>query len=299
MSFFSISDPIERDRVVKDYERMKREIQERSENRKMMSQNRNRTLQETFHPIVKAQTEMTEKIVKSLQENPIKKEKVAIPTIKRRLSSGDEFETPSREQAKEGGQHEFGPLESHYRNRYTSRADDIDTSFGISFLPNGEPYIGNTPIKIEDDDIIIYSEVYPGTPGLWSLITEKKKANLKGKYDENDLAEYGAILRQTNALHQDFNPKSAYPRSSSSWKWRAILAPIWEKWKEDGEKDGMGLIKDTPEQLSDAVGNLLNRIHQDIETYKGLLDRLGKMGCLNEEECLGLMQAIQEKLYVY
>ena len=65
MSFFSISDPIERDRVVKDYERMKREIQERSENRKMMGQNRNRTLQETFHPIVKAQNEMTEKIVKS------------------------------------------------------------------------------------------------------------------------------------------------------------------------------------------------------------------------------------------
>ena len=66
MSFFSISDPIERDRVVKDYERMKREIQERSENRKMMGQNRNRILQETFHPIVKAQTEMTEKIVRSL-----------------------------------------------------------------------------------------------------------------------------------------------------------------------------------------------------------------------------------------
>ena len=172
MSFFSIPDPIERDRVVKDYERMKREIHERSENRKIMGQNRNRTLQETFHPIVKAQTEMTEKIVKSLQENPIKREKIAIPSKrekiaipskKRRLSSADEF----------------GPLESSYRNRYMSRADDIDTSFGISFLPNGEPYIGNTPIKIEDDDIIIYSEVYPGTPGLWSLITEKKKANLE------------------------------------------------------------------------------------------------------------------------
>ena len=297
MSFFSISDPIERDRVVKDYERMKREIQERSENRKMMSQNRNRTLQETFHPIVKAQNEMTEKIVKSLQENPIKKEKEAIPTIKRRLSSGDEFEPPSREQTKEEVQQEFGPLESHYRNRYMSRADDIDTSFGISFLSDGEPYIGNTPIKIEDDDIIIYSDVYPGTPGLWSLITEKKKANLKGKYDENDLAEYGAILRQTNALHQDFNPKSAYPRSSSSWKWRAILAPIWEKWKEDGEKDGMGLINDTPEQLADAVTDLLKRIHQDIETYKGLLDRLGRMGCVNEEENLGMIQAIQDKVY--
>ena len=54
---------------------------------------------------------------------------------------------------------------------------------------------------------------------------------------------------------------------------------------------------DTPEQLSDAVTDLLKRIHQDIETYKGLLDRLGRMGCVSEEENLGMLQAIQDKLY--
>ena len=83
MSFFSILDPIGRDMVVKDYERMKHEIQERNENRNMMGQNRNRTLQETFHPLGKVQTEMTEKIVKSLQENPINRGKIAIPSKKR------------------------------------------------------------------------------------------------------------------------------------------------------------------------------------------------------------------------
>ena len=41
-----------------------------------MGQNRNRMLQETFHPVVKAQTDMAEQIVKSLKEiNPIKKGK--------------------------------------------------------------------------------------------------------------------------------------------------------------------------------------------------------------------------------
>ena len=45
------------------------------------------------------------------------------------------------------------------------RVDDIDTSFGINFV-DGEPFIGSTPIKIEDDDIIIYNEVYQGTPGI-------------------------------------------------------------------------------------------------------------------------------------
>ena len=35
-----------------------------------------------------------------------------------------------------------------------SRDPDIDTSFGINYLPNGDAVIANTPIKIENDDII-------------------------------------------------------------------------------------------------------------------------------------------------
>ena len=89
MSFFSIQDPIERERVVEDYKRIKQEIKERNENRKMSGQIRNRTLQQTFDPVVKAQTDMAEKIVESLKEfRPMKE---PIPSKKRRLSSKDEF----------------------------------------------------------------------------------------------------------------------------------------------------------------------------------------------------------------
>ena len=69
MSFFSIKDPIERENVVEDYKRIKQEIQERNENRKMSSQNRYRTLQQTFNPVVKAQTDMADKIVASLNSD--------------------------------------------------------------------------------------------------------------------------------------------------------------------------------------------------------------------------------------
>ena len=69
-----------------------------------------------------------------------------------------------------------------------------------------------------------------GTPGLWNLITEKTKGLLEGKYADNDLSAYEDILRQTSVLHQDFNASSPYPRSSVSWKWKNILAPIWKKW---------------------------------------------------------------------
>ena len=169
---------------------------------------------------------MSEKIVKSLRENN--------PMVTK------------KEEEKEESPDNVGPLESSYRNRYMLRDDDIDTSFGINFLSNGETYIASTPIKIENDDIIIYNEVYDGTPGLWSLITEKKKENLEGRYSQNDLDEYAQILRQTNVLHKDFNPNSSYPRSSVSWKWKNILSPIWNKWREEDEEDvdhdGSGLI---------------------------------------------------------
>ena len=224
MSFLDIQDPIERERVVKEYEKMKREIRERREERIINGQILNRRLHETFHPVVKAQADMAEKIVKSLKDVNSEEEKI-IPLKNRRISSEDKF----------------GPLANAYRNRYMSRDNDIDTTFGIHFV-NGEPYIANTPIKIENDDIIIYNEVYEGTPGLWNLITEKRKENLQENYDDSDLDEYAAILRQTNSLHKDFNSNSSHPRSSGSWKWKSILAPIWETWKEEEEKDGSGLI---------------------------------------------------------
>ena len=59
---------MEREKTVQDYERLKKEIRERNEDRKMSGQNRNHMLQETFHPVVKAQTDMAEKIVESLKE---------------------------------------------------------------------------------------------------------------------------------------------------------------------------------------------------------------------------------------
>ena len=102
---------------------------------------------------------MTEKIVNSLkeikpmkEEMSLKEEKVLKPSKKRRLSSED-----------------YGSLADAYRNRYMSRDNEIDTSFGINF-DDGLPYIANTPITIDHDDIMIYDKVYDGTPGLWNLI---------------------------------------------------------------------------------------------------------------------------------
>ena len=132
---------------------------------------------------------------------------------------------------------EYGPLAEDYRKRYALRDPDIDTKFGINWKRNGQTVIGDTPITIQEDDIIIKSDVYEGTEGLWQLLTEKKKDNLHS-YDAEDLTSYMNILRDTHVLHQNLDPESPYPRSSSSWKWKNILGPLWGKIREeDGQDD--------------------------------------------------------------
>ena len=103
--------------------------------------------------------------------------------------------------------------------------------------------IGNTPVTISDDDIIIYGEVYHGTPGLWALLTQTTKDELKGTWNDEDLDKYVEILNQTNVLHEDYNPKNPNPRSSRSWKWKNILGLIWKQLKKnDEEYGGSGLL---------------------------------------------------------
>ena len=105
----------------------------------------------------------------------------------------------------------------------------LDMSFGIRF-ENKKPMIGDKIIKIDDDDIVIDDVTYNGTPGLWNLITQIQPDD----YSLNDYKQYKDILYQTHALHQGYNPQSSQPRSSKSIKWKKILGPIWDEFKEEG-----------------------------------------------------------------
>ena len=90
--------------------------------------------------------------------------------------------------------------------------------------------IGNGRVKIDGDDIVIDDEVYDGTAGLWSLITDK----IPKGYDERDLERYGELLHETSAMHQHYDPRNKYPRASGSKKWTNILRPIWNEFLVTG-----------------------------------------------------------------
>ena len=102
----------------------------------------------------------------------------------------------------------------------------------------GKPMIGDKLIGIVGDNIVIDDEVYIGTPGLWSLVTDKTPR----EYDERDYERYKELLHETSVLYQHYNQQTfnKRPRASKSRKWNAILTPIWDEFKqdyEDGDSD--------------------------------------------------------------
>ena len=219
MSYLDLS-PIKRDKLVGEYQKSLNILRERHENRTHTRIFREKQLEKTFSPIIKSQQTMSDKIVHTLRENRESNVPIKLGIRKKQKLEKDDF----------------GELANRYKNRYMSRDPSIDVSFGINFLLNGNPIIGNTAIKIDHNDIIIYDEVYDGTPGLWELLTEKDKEKLKS-FTKDDLIEYAKIMIQTNVLYKDYNTKSHYPRSNPSWKWKNILGPIWKSMNEEEEED--------------------------------------------------------------
>jgi hypothetical protein len=138
--------------------------------------------------------------------------------------------SPLRIGGKRRRENKYGPLAAgFYRNYLNGHADK---SFGIRY-DDGKPMIGDKLIDIVGDNIVIDDEVYIGTPGLWSLITDKTPKD----YDDNDYGRYKELLHETNTLYHHYDPHSNYPRASKSRKWNAILRPIWDEFQLAGYED--------------------------------------------------------------
>ena len=217
MSFINIEDPIKRERVVQDYAKLLKEVKNKYLDKKENQIHTYKTLEKTFAPIIKSQQNMSKEIVKHLTKE-------------------NDFVVENIKKEEEADEKHLGNLPAEYRRRYLMKDEEIDTQFGIRYLEDGQAVIGNTPIKFYGNDIIIGDEMYKGTSGVWTLLTEKRKENLHS-YTDQDAIEYMYILNVTNVLHKNFDASSNYPRSNSSYKWKTILSAIWRKLREDKEEE--------------------------------------------------------------
>ena len=99
--------------------------------------------------------------------------------------------TPLTEQIRKVRQNNkpYGLLTETFLQKYM--AGDVDKLFSIRY-ENAIPWIGNKVISIlSNDDIVVNGKVYEGTPGLWSLITDKNPK----EYTFDDLINYKEMLR--------------------------------------------------------------------------------------------------------
>ena len=114
--------------------------------------------------------------------------------------------------------------------------DGIDRTYGI-YSKDKEFYMGNSTITIKDNDITIRGTTFPGTSGLWKLITNKNIPN-KLEYTPQDLANYIIMMYITHTIYRNNDP---------------------EKGKRGGGSEKLKLIKSLVEELSKGTEESFNK----------------------------------------
>ena len=154
----------------------------------------------------------------------------------------------------------LGPIATDALIKLASKKG-IDKSFGLT-VKNKKLHIGDKPITIKDNNIIIDGEEYTGTPGLWELIISQEPQ--EGKYTEDDYLNYINLLVQTNTIYQGNNPNQNRAKSSGGDKWNKLISPVWEHIRESKKPlkrkkrqqdpingDGLKILPSDPNALID------------------------------------------------
>ena len=285
MSFLNIKDKRKRDETIKDYLALKKRLQLRNMEERTNFIDHQRDLEEQYAPVVASNEQMTDNITEQLI--PIKdqiQQLAAHLTERPKLKAGIKRraeETQAQSAKREVNQ--FGPLGQDFLSAYMDaerRKAELDTTFGIRY-ENDIWKIGDRRVALNlDDSMEVGDEIYEGTPGFWSLVTEKHPTG----FTESDLARYKELLHETSALHHDYDMFEAYPRASKSKKWRNILGPIWNEFKDTA------VVKDAEEEDADEssffTGDDTNVDDDDLETsgngVKMYLQKKGRCYALNK-----------------
>ena len=148
-------------------------------------------------------------------------------------------------------------------------------------------YIGDKPVIIEDNDIIIGNNTYKGTSGLWKLIMSNDPEN----FTEDDYTNYGNLLIQTNAIYRNNDPTNTNPKSSRSDKWKNLIKPIWDHIKES-KKDpvtgsGITILPSDPNALLERLDLLIasqDAGHTGVRNeLVSICDELKRLGVINTD----------------
>ena len=263
MSFLKIDNPNERDAKVKEFLQAKQKIKENNLIERVGNLDTQREYEKVFKPITKL---LPEKDTINKTEQPLAIEARAIN------------EPLAIEAAETNEDQIIGPMAANYLRQYLRK--DADTTFGI-YNKDNALFIGDSPIEVRDNDLIVKNKEYKGTEGLWELIVK----NNPSKFNQEDKDNYEEIITQTNAFYQDNDPTNKRVKSSRSNKWKNFIKPIYEKSKET---TGSGLL-----ERFDLLMASKNAGNTGLsEELKQILNSLKMEGIINKEQYRYLLTII-------
>ena len=315
MSFIKVKDPRKREELVKDFIETRKRIKDNFVARKVGEAEYQTGLTKLFKPvtetqkatakeITEAQKAAAEKITSELL--PIKEGLENLPILTP-IKEGEPV--PAVEMTQEQRKKILGPVASEAFEKYTT-LEGADKVFGM--VKKGKYYyIGDKPIKIKGDNIIIDDVEYTGTSGLWELIISNNPQ--EGVITDEDYLNYGKLLIQTNAIYQNNDPNNPKPKSSKSSKWKNLIKPIWEDIKkrkankdedEDGDPqpatsgEGLKILPSDPNALINRFDLLFSSQkagHTGVRNeIVSILDELKRQGVINVQDYKKLNRIIKK-----
>ena len=241
MSFIKIKDPRKREELIKDFIETRKRIKDNFIARKVGEIEYQTGLTKLFKPVTETQ-KTTAKEITDAQKATAEKITGELLPIKEsigELATKEDISKlplqvfnqifPSIE-FKSSEVMELGTL-AVYSLIEAFTKEGVDKTFGLH-AKNKKFHIGDKPVTIKNNDIIIEGKKYDGSPGLWELIT----SNNPQKFTEEDYLNYINLLVQTNTIYQGNDPKNTKPKSSGGSKWNNLISPIWEQIKPKKEK---------------------------------------------------------------
>ena len=241
MSFIKIKDPRKREELIKDFIETRKRIKDNFIARKVGEIEYQTGLTKLFKPVTETQ-KTTAKEITDAQKATAEKITGELLPIKEsigELATKEDISKlplqvfnqifPSIE-FKSSEVMELGTL-AVYSLIEAFTKEGVDKTFGLH-AKNKKFHIGDKPVTIKNNDIIIEGKKYDGSPGLWELIT----SNNPQKFTEEDYLNYINLLVQTNTIYQGNDPKNTKPKSSGGSKWNNLIGPIWEQIKPKKEK---------------------------------------------------------------
>ena len=256
MSFIKVKDPRKREELIRDFIETRKRIKDNFVARKEGEAEYQTGLTKLFKPVTETQKTTAKEITEAQKAaaEKITSELLPIKESIERLPEAISFPAyPALEMAEEQIT-KIGTIASKYllptfRQKATQSDIKPGDSKGTFFK------IGETPIKIENNNITIKDTSFKGTDGLWRLLTSKDIPDIS-EYKAEDLQDYIYIMDITKATY-DKNNK----RVGGNNKMNKLIKPFVITLEEDGV-DGLidkieehfGFVEDEDEEETEGEG---------------------------------------------